>query len=93
MNDDILVVKQNPSRLAGPFPVLRADAVLRQPLFHPFGNGPDLPRRIRAGDHELIGETAHSADIEDGQVPRLDGRRSLGSPLCDRRRIDGTSPF
>jgi len=42
MNDHILVVKQNPVRLAGAFPVQHAHALRRQALFHAFGERADL---------------------------------------------------
>ena len=60
MNDHILVVKQNPARLAGPLAVPHAHACQRQALFHAFGEGPDLARGERAGDHEIVGEVGQA---------------------------------
>ena len=61
MNDHILVVKQNPVRLAGAFTVEHAHALRRQALFHAFGESPDLAEGVRAGDHEIVGEAGQAA--------------------------------
>ena len=89
MYHDIMVVKQNPLRLAGPLAVPHGDLRPVQRLGHAIGDGAQLPRGLRAHNHKKIGEGAQPPEVEDGEVAGLDGRCGLGRGLGDAGGVDG----
>lgn len=71
MHDDVAAVDQHPAALATALAVARGNALALEFQLQPFHDGGELERRVRRGQHEIIGETGGAGDVEQGDVPGL----------------------
>lgn len=71
MDDDVAAVDQHPAALAAA--LLAAGGSARALEFQPqsFDDGGELERRVRRGQHEVVGERGGAGDVEQGDVPGL----------------------
>jgi len=72
MDDQIMVVKQNPPRLWIPFPVMHPDLRLLEALPDVIGNGTDVPVGMGTADQKMICKARDPPEVQDDRIVRLD---------------------
>lgn len=72
MDDEVMVVKQNPPRLWIPFPVMHPDLRLLEALPDVIGNGTDVPVGIGTADQKMIRKARDPPEVQDDRIVRLD---------------------
>ena len=82
MDDEIMVVKQNPARPWIPLAVVQPDLHFLETLVDVVSNGPHVPVRIRTADQKMICNTGDPLEVQD------DGIEGLDLPGCTCCQID-----
>jgi hypothetical protein len=71
MNDNIAIVKKNPTGLQILLSMEYPNVFFSKPLFDPFGDGSDLPSRGDADNKKMVGKSAKLPEVEVHNSGRL----------------------
>ena len=71
MDDDVVEVEQQPAGVDIPFVVVGQHAFMLQPVPDFVIDGGKLPLGLAAAQHEVVGEAADLANVQQNNVARL----------------------
>ena len=81
VDDQVAEIEEHPAAVGRAFAVANIVAFRLERFFKVISECVELQRRLRGGDHEVVGERSRSGDVEEGDIQCLVVRQDIDCPL------------